>query len=93
MPIYLSYVCMNKLWQNIAGKKLLMRFIKTTNMDHKEKLTKLHAKSLKKVDEYIKTKGKLKRTEHAKMNAAKKEWNAAWNKMMEMLLVLEKLEI
>ncbi len=62
-------------------------------MDHKEKLTRLHTKSLKKVDDYIKTKGKLKKKEHEKVHAAKNEWDAAWNKMMEMLLVLERLEI
>ena len=62
-------------------------------MDHKEKLTKLHAKSTKKVDEYIKGKGKLKKAQHQKLHAAKNEWNAAWNKMMEMMVMLEKLEI
>jgi hypothetical protein len=62
-------------------------------MDHKEKLTKLHKESLRKVEEYIKAKGKMKKAEQEKVHAAKDEWNTAWNKMMEMLLVLERLEI
>ena len=62
-------------------------------MKDKKKLTELHAKSLKKVDEYIKTKGKLKKAQHTKVHAAKNEWDASWNKMMEMMLMLEKLEI
>ena len=62
-------------------------------MKHKKKLTELHARSLKKVDEYIKTKGKLKKAQHQKVHGAKKEWDLAWNKMMEMMLMLEKLEI
>lgn len=66
---------------------------KTKTMKHKKKLTELHEKSLKKVDEYLATKGKLKKAQHTKVHAAKNEWNASWNKMMEMMVMLEKLEI
>ena len=62
-------------------------------MDHKEKLTELHKASLEKVDEYVKTKGELNKDHHEKVHTAKEEWNNAWNKMMEALLILERLEI
>jgi len=62
-------------------------------MDHKEKLHRMHKRSVKKVDEYITTKGKLKKAQHQKLHTAKSEWDAAWNKMMEAMLVLERLEI
>ncbi len=62
-------------------------------MDHKEKLTELHQESLEKFDEYLKTKAKLNKDHHEKAHSAKEEWNNAWNKMMEALLVLERLEI
>ena len=62
-------------------------------MDHRKNLTKLHGESKKKVDDLIKSKGKLKKGTHEKVHAAKEEWDVAWNKMMEILLVLERLEI
>lgn len=62
-------------------------------MDHKEKLTELHNASVEKIEEYIKAKGELKQDDHEKVHAAKDEWANAWNKMMETLLVLERLEI
>ena len=62
-------------------------------MDHKEKLTELHKASVERIEEYIKAKGELKQDDHEKVHAAKDEWANAWNKMMETLLVLERLEI
>ncbi len=62
-------------------------------MDHKEKLAELHKASVEKLDEYLKTKGDIKKDHHEKVHAAKDEWTNAWNKMMEALLVLERLEI
>jgi hypothetical protein len=62
-------------------------------MDHKEKLDELHKASLQKLDEYLKAKGELKQEDHEKVHAAKDEWTNAWNKMMEALMVLERLEI
>lgn len=62
-------------------------------MDHKEKLTELHQEALQKVDELLKAKGELKQEDHEQIHSAKEEWNKAWNKMMEVLLVLERLEI
>lgn len=62
-------------------------------MDHKKKLTELHNASVEKIEEYLKIKGELKKDDHEKVHAAKDEWANAWNKMMETLLVLERLEI
>jgi hypothetical protein len=61
-------------------------------MDHKDELEKLHKASLEKLDEYLKAKD-LKQEHHQKVHDAKEEWANAWNKLMESLLVLERLEI
>ncbi len=62
-------------------------------MEHKEKLEDLHKESLQKVEDYVKTKGALKEEDHEKVHKAKEEWQKAWNKLMEALLVVERLEI
>ena len=62
-------------------------------MKHKKKLDELHKKSLEKVDDYVKKKGKLKDEEHEKVHSAKEEWQKAWSKLMETLMVLERIEI
>ena len=62
-------------------------------MEEKEKLDELHKASLEKVEEYLKAKQELNQKDHEKAHAAKEEWANAWNKMMEALLVLERLEI
>jgi len=62
-------------------------------MDHKQKLEQLNRESLKQFEEYLKTKNDLKKEHHEKLHAAKDEWQVAWAKFMEALLVLERLEI
>jgi hypothetical protein len=63
-------------------------------MEHKKKLEELNKKSLQKLEEYLKTKEVvLKEDDHKKLHSAKEEWQLAWNKLMEALLVLERLEI
>ena len=62
-------------------------------MDHKNELSELHKASHEKLEEYLKTKGEIKREDHEKVHNAKEEWVTAWNKLMESLLVLERLEI
>lgn len=62
-------------------------------MDHKHELEKLNKESLKQIEEYLKAKGELKEDEHLKVVKAKEEWQRAWNKFMESLMVLERLEI
>ena len=62
-------------------------------MEHKKKLEELNAESLQKVEDYLKTKGTLKQEHHKKLHQAKEEWQVAWNKLMEALLILERIEI
>jgi hypothetical protein len=62
-------------------------------MDHKQKLEELNKESLKHIEEYIKTKSGLKKEHHEKLHTAKEEWQVAWAKFMETLLVLERLEL
>ena len=62
-------------------------------MEHKERLEELNRESLQKFEEYIKAKKALEKEDHEKIHRAKDEWQAAWNKLMEALLVLERLEI
>lgn len=62
-------------------------------MDHKQELEKLNSESLRQMEEYLKSKGELKEDEHLKVVKAKEEWQVAWNKFMETLMVLERLEL
>jgi ribosomal protein L11 methylase PrmA len=62
-------------------------------MDHKEKLEHLNAETLKQFEDYLKSKGQLKDDEHLKVVKAREDWQTAWNKFMETLMVLERLEI
>ena len=62
-------------------------------MDQKKKLAELHEESIKNFDEYLKAKGEIAQEHHEKIHDAKKNWQIAWSKMMETLMVLENLEI
>lgn len=62
-------------------------------MEHKKKLEELNTESLQKLEDYLKTKGSLKEEHHEKLNQAKDEWQVAWNKLMEAMLILERIEI
>ena len=62
-------------------------------MEHKEKLEELNKDSLQKLEDYIKAKGALKEEDHEKLHRAKGEWQLAWNKLMDALMVLERIEI
>ena len=62
-------------------------------MTHKEELDELHKKSLSKFDEYLENKSGKFTEEHEKLLQEKSEWQLAWNKLMETMLVLERLEI
>ncbi len=62
-------------------------------MDHKNKLEELNKEALEKLENYMKEKGTGESAEYEKVHSAKEEWQHAWNKMMEALIILEKLEI
>lgn len=62
-------------------------------MGHKKKLDNLHKKSLQKVEDYVKQKGELNKEDHEKVHTAKEEWQKAWSKLKEALMVLERIEI
>ena len=62
-------------------------------MDHKIKLEELNKETLEKLESYMKEKGASGEHHHEKVKSAKDEWQASWNKLMETLLVLERLEI
>ncbi len=62
-------------------------------MDHKNELDELHQKSLKKIDEYLKTKKDLGQEHHEKLTEAKKKWQASWADLKQVLMYLETLEI
>ena len=61
-------------------------------MDYKQ-LEKLNKESLAQIEVYLKSKGELKEDEHLKVVKAKEDWQLAWNKFMETLMVLERLEL
>lgn len=62
-------------------------------MEHKKRLEELNNESLQKLEEYLKTKEALLDEDHEKVKKAKEEWQVGWNKLMEALMVLERLEI
>lgn len=61
-------------------------------MEQKNKLQELNKEALQKLEDYMKEKGSSGENSD-KLNSAKDEWQLAWNKLMETLMVLEKLEI
>ena len=62
-------------------------------MEHKKRLEELNKESLQKLEEYLKTKEIVLEEHHEKVHQAKEDWQVAWNKLMEALMVLERLEI
>jgi hypothetical protein len=62
-------------------------------MEHKKRLEDLNKESLQKLEEYLKTKEIIVEDDHEKIRKAKEEWQVSWNKLMEALMVLERLEI
>ncbi len=62
-------------------------------MSQKIKLEELNKEALEKLEEYMKEKCGKNGSHQDKVNSAKDEWQLAWNKLMETLITLEKLEI
>ncbi len=62
-------------------------------MDHKNKLEELNKEALQKFEDYVKSKPGIKQEDHEVLHQAKDEWQAAWIKLRDALMVLERLEI
>jgi len=62
-------------------------------MKQTNELDELHKKSLDKIDEYLKSKKSVGTEHHEKLNEAKKNWQASWTTLMDVLKYLETLEI
>lgn len=62
-------------------------------MEQKKIFEALNQESLDKIEEYLKTKGTLKKEHHDKINEAKAKWQDSWNDFMDVLVYLERLEI
>jgi len=63
-------------------------------MEFKKKLDEMHEEFLEKMEDYLQTKkDTLKEGDHPKLHTAKEEWHAAWEKIKEVLMTLERIEI
>jgi hypothetical protein len=62
-------------------------------MDHTKRLEELRKEAFEKLEEYVKAKGELEKEHKEKLEEAKGDWEKAWNKLIEVLMVLERLEI
>ena len=77
-------------YQDNKHKELMMEIVAHPGLIY----SKLYDKMLGEGIEYIKTKEvALKEVDHKTLHQAKEEWQLAWNKLMEALLVLERIEI
>lgn len=61
--------------------------------DHKKSLDELNKQSLEKFEEYLKTRNDIKAGQHEKITQAKKEWQAAYQKLVDIATVLDSFEI
>ena len=63
-------------------------------MEFKKKLEEMHVEFLEKMEDYLQTKKEsMKAEDHQKLHTAKEEWQAAWEKIREVLMTLERIEI
>ena len=63
-------------------------------MEFKKKLEEMHVEFLEKMEDYLQTKKEmLKEEDHPKLHTAKEEWQTAWEKIKEVLITLERIEI
>jgi hypothetical protein len=60
---------------------------------HKNRLEELHHESIQEFEKYMDSKNPVNQEDHEKLTKAKEEWQAAWNKFLEALIVLERIEI
>ena len=62
-------------------------------MEHRIKMEELNKESLLKLEEFIKQHKNIKEEDHRKVHQAKDEWQNAWIKLREALMILENIEI
>ncbi len=62
-------------------------------MNDKQQLEELNKAVLERLQEYAKKKEHLGDEERQKLHKAKEEYQASWSKLMEVLMVLERIEI
>ena len=62
-------------------------------MDHTEKLDALHKEAIASLEAYLEAKGYPKPETDGDIHEAKTEWQNAWLKLRELMMVLEKIEI
>jgi hypothetical protein len=61
--------------------------------DQKKKLEALHREALEKFEEYMKAKAEIGKEHHEKVHEAKNKWQKSWAELMDVLMVLERIEI
>lgn len=61
--------------------------------EHKKKLEALHQEALDKFEEYMKAKSEVGKEHHDKVHEAKHKWQKSWSELMDVLMVLERIEI
>ena len=62
-------------------------------MDHKQELEAAHQQTIERFNALMEAKKDLPDDHKEKLEGSKKEWELAWTRLMEALLVLEQLEI
>ena len=62
-------------------------------MEHKKQLEELNRQKLEKIDAYLKTRKNLTPVQKKKHDTARKKWQEAWAKYMDVIMYLETLEI
>jgi DNA polymerase III delta prime subunit len=61
--------------------------------DHKKILEDLNKQSIEHLQSFLKKKEGLKEEDHKKIAEAQKEWQEAWNKLINLAVVLDSFEI
>ena len=62
-------------------------------MSDKQKLEELNKAVLERLQEYAKKKEHLSEEHQQKLHQAKEEYKTSWSKLMDVLMVLERIEI
>jgi len=62
-------------------------------MTDKQQLEELNKTLLERLQEYAKKKKNLNKEQQEELHKAKNEWQAAWARLQEVLIALERIEI